>query len=387
MLKLFLLFLLYLSVFNTASNLLIQALTSPSDISALKAFKASIKPSSIKPWSCLASWNFTTDPCSIPRRTQFTCGLTCSPDSTRITQITLDPAGYSGTLTPLLSQLTQLNTLDLADNSFFGPIPSSISSLSNLQILNLRSNWFSGSLPPSISNLKSLESLDISQNSLSGFLPNSINSLSNLRRLDLSFNKLTGSIPKLPKNILELALKGNFLSGSLQKSSFDGLNHLEVVEISENSLAGTLQGWLFLLPSLQQVDLANNSFTRIEIWKPIGGNSNLVAVNLGYNKILGYVPVNFAAYPLLASLSLSYNRLRGGIPLDYSHSKSLKRIFLDGNFLIGKPPAVFFEAKTSVSGSLGDNCLHGCPVSSELCTPAQKPSSICKQAYGGKPRS
>ncbi|KAJ7967505.1 Leucine-rich repeat receptor protein kinase [Quillaja saponaria] len=385
--NLFLHMLLYLTLFHTTTNFLIQALTSPSDISALKAFKASIKPSSINPWSCLASWNFTTDPCSIPRRNHFTCGLTCSPDSTRVTQITLDPAGYSGSLTPFLSQLTQLKTLDLADNYFFGPIPSSISSLSNLQILNFRSNWFTGSLPPSMANLKSIESIDISHNSLSGSLPNSIVSLSNLRRLDMSYNKLTGSMPKLPVNLLELALKGNSLSGSLQKSSFEGLNQLEVVELSENSLAGTLQGWLFLLPSLQQVDLANNSFTRVEIWKPVGGDSDLVAVNLGFNNIHGYAPVNFAAYPLLSSLSLRYNRIRGSIPLEYSQSKSLKRLYLDGNFLIGKPPAVFFGAKTSVAGSLGDNCLQGCPVSSEMCTPAQKPSSVCEQAYGGKPRS
>ncbi|KAI4298496.1 hypothetical protein L6164_032047 [Bauhinia variegata] len=332
------LFLVWFCLFQT-SNLVVQALTSASDISALKAFKASIKPSSIKPWSCLGSWNFSVDPCSLPRRSYFTCGLTCTPDSTRINQITLDPAGYSGTLTPLVSQLTQLAILDLADNSFFGPIPSSLSSLSNLQTLTLRSNSFSGSIPSSITSLKSLETLDLAYNSLSGSLLNSMNFLTSLRRIDLSFNKLTGSIPKLPPNLLELAAKGNSLSGPLYKSSFDGLNQLEVVELGENAFAGTLESWFFLLPSLQQVDLANNSFTRIEITKPAGSNSNLIAVNLGFNKIQGYVPVNFASYPLLSFLSIRYNALRGTIPLEYSQNKSMRRLFLDGNFLIGKPPA------------------------------------------------
>lgn len=368
-----------------------QALTAPSDISALKAFKASIKASSIPPWSCLASWDFTTDPCALPRRTQFTCGLTCSPDSTRVTQITLDPAAYSGTLTPLISQLTQLSTLDLSENSFSGPIPSSISSLSKLQSLTLRSNSFSGSLPPSITNLKSLESLDISHNFLSGFLPNALNSLPNLRRLDLSFNKLAGSLPKLPPNLLELALKRNSLSGSVPKSAFTGLTQLEVVELSENSFSGTLQSWFFLLPSLQQVDLANNSLTGVEIPKPAGnGGGELVAIDLGFNRIEGYPPVNFAGYPVLSSLSLRYNRLRGRIPLEYGRKKSLKRLYLDGNFLIGQPPAGLVT--NGVSGSLGDNCLQACPASSNLCLPSQKPNAICKQAYGGgkgkgKPRS
>ncbi|XP_061368907.1 probable inactive leucine-rich repeat receptor kinase XIAO [Gastrolobium bilobum] len=369
-----------LSLFHFhTNNILVQALTSASDIATLKAFKASIKPSSITPWSCLASWNFTIDPCSVPRRTYFICGFTCTHDSTRINQITLDPAGYSGSLTPLISQLTNLTTLDLSDNSFYGPIPSSLSSLSNLQTLTLRSNSFTGSIPLSITTIKSLESLDLSHNSLSGSLPNSMNSLSNLRRIDLSFNKLTGSLPKLPPNLLELALKANSLSGTLQKSSFEGLNQLEVVELSENALAGKLESWFFLLPSLQQVDLANNSFTGIQISRPVGyGGSNLVALNLGFNKIQDYAPANLAAYPMLSFLSIRYNLLRGTIPLEYGQSKSLKKLFLDGNFLIGKPPAGLFAAGATVSGSLGDNCLQGCPVSSQLCTPAQKPSSFCK---------
>ncbi|XWS54754.1 hypothetical protein CRYUN_Cryun10bG0116100 [Craigia yunnanensis] len=374
----FLLFLLSLS--------LAQALTLPQDISALKAFKASIKPSSIPSWSCLASWDFTTDPCAIPRRTHFICGVTCSPDSTRVTQITLDPVDYSGQLNPLVSQLTQLTTLDLSDNNFFGPIPSSISSLRSLQSLTLKSNSFSGSIPDSVTTLKSLESLDLSYNSLSGPLPKTLNSLSSLRRLDLSYNKLNGFLPKLPYNLLELALRGNYLSGYISKPSFDGLTQLEVVELSENSLSGTIGAWFFLLPSLQQVDLANDSFTSIEISKPPGGNSDLVAVNLGFNKIEGNAPANFADYPQLSSLSLRYNRLRGAIPLGYS-KKSLRRLFLDGNFLIGKPPSEFFAVDTSVSGSLGDNCLQGCPGSSQLCTPLQKSYAVCKQAYGGKPRS
>ncbi|XP_054790912.1 probably inactive leucine-rich repeat receptor-like protein kinase IMK2 [Prosopis cineraria] len=377
---LFLILLAHLSLF--------QARTLSSDLQALKAFKASITPSSIPPSSCLASWNFTDDPCSLPRRSSFVCGLSCSPDSTRVTQITLDPAGYSGSLTSLVSQLTRLITLDLSDNSFSGQIPPSLSSLSNLQSLTLRSNSFSGSIPPSIINLQSLQSLDLSHNSLSGSLPSSMISLAGLRRIDVSFNKLTGPLPKLlPPTLIELALKGNLLSGSLSKFTFEKLHQLEVVELSENMLAGKIEAWFFQLPSLQQVDMANNSFTGVEISRPVGGNSDLVAVNLGFNKIQGFAPANFAAYPVLSFLSLRYNSLRGTIPLEYSQSKSMRRLFLDGNFLMGKPPAGFFSGNggASLSGSFGDNCLQSCPASSQLCTPAQKPSSVCKKVYRGRP--
>ncbi|KAA8545829.1 hypothetical protein F0562_020720 [Nyssa sinensis] len=212
-----------------------------------------------------------------------------------------------------------------------------------------------------------------------------MNSLISLRRLDISFNKLTGSLPKLPPNLLEFALKANSLSGSLYNSSFDGLTQLEVVELSENSFSGTIQAWFFLLPSLQQVNFSNNSITRVEIWKPTNLNSDLVAVDLSFNKLEDNLPRNLSAYPLLSSLSLRYNRLRGPIPSEFSKKESLKRLFLDGNFLNGTPPEDFFSGKTSVSGSLGDNCLQRCPVSSELCLKSQKPSAICQQAYGGKP--
>jgi Leucine-rich repeat (LRR) protein len=201
----------------------------------------------------------------------------------------------------------------------------------------------------------------------------------------LSFNKLTGSIPKLPPNLLELAIKNNLLSGPLQKTTFDGSKQLEVVELSENTLAGTIESWFLLLPSLQQVNLANNSFTGIQISKPArGGGSNLVALNLGFNRIQGYAPANLAAYPLLSFLSIRHNSLRGNIPLEYGKIKSIKKLFLDGNFFVGKPPPGLLATGATVSGSLGDNCLQVCPVSSQMCTTAQKPNSVCKRAYRGR---
>lgn len=371
------------SLFLVVSISSVKSLTLSSDVTALKAFKASIKPSSIQSYSCLGSWNFTNDPCSIPR-VYFTCGLWCDGD--RVTQLTLDPAGYTGTLTPLISKLTQLLTLDLANNKFYGPIPP-LYSLTNLQTLILQFNSFTGSVPPSLTSLKSLETVDLSHNFLTGTLPNSLSSLGKLTRLDLSYNRFTGSLPKLPPNLIQLAIKANFLSGSLNNSAFEGLTQLEVVELSENSLAGTVDGWFFLLPGLQQVDLANNSFARVEIWKPTNANSDLIAVDLGFNRIEGYLPAHFAAYPLLSSLSLRYNRLRGPIPWEYSEKESLKRLFLDGNFLNGSPPDGFFKGGASLSGSLGDNCLQKCPASSQLCLKSQKPSSICQHVYGGKPKS
>ncbi|CDY54465.1 BnaA09g52700D, partial [Brassica napus] len=247
-----------------------------------------------------------------------------------------------------------------------------------------------GSLPESVTRLNSAESIDISRNSLTGSLPKSLSSLSNLRQLDLSYNKLTGSIPKLPQSLIDLALKANSLSGPISKESFTESTQLEVVELAENSFTGTLGAWFFNLQSIQQVDLANNSITGIEVIPPpkkLSGESDLVAVELGFNRIAGNAPASFAAYPRLTSLSLRYNMLHGAIPAEYERSKTLRRLFLDGNYLTGKAPARFVKPETEVMGSLGNNCLRGCPGKAKMCAPSQKPFSICKQAYGGKPKS
>ncbi|XP_047947138.1 leucine-rich repeat receptor protein kinase EMS1-like [Salvia hispanica] len=359
--------------------------TIPSETAALRAFKSAVKPSSIPPSSCLATWNFSADPCATPRITDFTCGITCAGD--RVVQLTLDSQGYSGTLTPLLSQLTQLVTLDLGENDFHGPIPPSIASLPNLQNLILRSNSFSGPLPPSIAAAKSLQTLDLGRNSISGPLPD-LSPLPALTSLDLSYNNLTGPIPRLPPNLVELALKANSLSGSLTETSFAELTHLMVVELAENSLSGAVPSWLFLLPSVQQIDLAKNGITSVSVAAPLAesdSDSELVAVDLSYNKLEGLLPEKFSDYPELRSLALSYNKFVGPIPGQYGREgSSLRRLYLDGNYLNGSAPQGFFSGNGQVSGSFGDNCLRSCPSASELCLKSQKSAFICHQAYAGK---
>ncbi|KAL0422592.1 UNVERIFIED_CONTAM: hypothetical protein Slati_3282100 [Sesamum latifolium] len=60
----------------------------------------------------------------------------------------------------------------------------------------------------------------------------------------------------------------------------------------------------------------------------------------------GFLPANFAKYPMLRSLALSYNRFRGPIPWQYSKKgSSLRRLYLDGNYLNRSPPAGFFSGE------------------------------------------
>ncbi|KAG0494807.1 hypothetical protein HPP92_005801 [Vanilla planifolia] len=333
-----------------------ECLTNAADTVALANLKAAVLSSSMPPFSCLSSWNFsgTTDPCR-----NFLCGISCSTYG-RIISVSLDSAGYYGHLPSAISNLTHLQVLDLSNNFFNGPVPSSLSSLSNLKYLILTSNNFSGPIPFSIlSNLSSLITLELSGNSLSGTLPPSLSSLSALTILDLSYNHL---------------------SGTLIQSAFEPLKRLEVADLAGNQLSGAIKGWLLRLPKIQQVNLANNTFNKWEVWPALlGGGDELVAIDLGYNRIEGQLPEELAEYTSLVALTVSHNSLRGGIPWQYLREKkgaAFRRLFLDGNFLQGRVPVELIGEE--MIGSFGDNCFVGCPSTSAFCSPGQKPGWLCK---------
>ncbi|KAF3338994.1 LRR receptor-like serine/threonine-protein kinase FLS2 [Carex littledalei] len=359
--------------------ILTTSLTLSSDIAALADFKSSI--TNPRQFSCLFKWNFTaSDPCEFP------CGISCTTRSTtnlysRITAITLDPAGYSGRLPASFANLTALEHLDLSGNAFYGRIPRSLFTLPSLKTLVLASNSFAGSIPKLVAKSSSLQKLDLSRNLLTGTVPQSLGSLSSLTTVDLSYNRLTGSIPgSLLPNLVELALRGNSINGFLKQSAFSPLQSIQVIELAGNRLEGKLESWLFLLPSMQQMDLSNNSFTGLSVQSPpVNGTNQFVAIDLGFNHIKGTLPVQLAQFGSLVSVSLRHNLLTGHVPAEYCTAKEgvgFRRLFLDGNFLNGEVPKGFFENENFV-GSFGDNCLEGCPSSMVICSPAQKPQSVC----------
>ncbi|KAI3512197.1 hypothetical protein L1887_19460 [Cichorium endivia] len=115
------------------------------------------------------------------------------------------------------------------------------------------------------------------------------------------------------------------------------LLYLDLTRLSVDKVTETILGWFFLIPSLQQVNLAKNNFTGVEIFKPV--DSNLVAVDLGYNKIIGYPPASFSAYPMLASLTLSYNKLRK----EFHGSTARRRPWVQQNHRLPAAKGVFLR--------------------------------------------
>ncbi|KAM0027877.1 putative non-specific serine/threonine protein kinase [Helianthus debilis subsp. tardiflorus] len=97
-------------------------------------------------------------------------------------------------ISPFISNCTNLQSLDLSNNSLTGPIPTELQYLVNLAVLKLSSNHISGRIPLSIAMCVCLNVIDLHDNDLNRMIPAQVGSLVRLLVFDVSNNKLSGPI-------------------------------------------------------------------------------------------------------------------------------------------------------------------------------------------------
>ena len=122
--------------------------------------------------------------------------ITCSTENLVIS-LGIPSQNLSGTLSPSIGKLTNLQTIMLQNNNITGPISSELGKLSMLQTLDLSDNFFNGKIPTSLGHLRKLQYLRLNNNSFSGECPESLANMAQLTFLDLSFNNLSGSVPRI----------------------------------------------------------------------------------------------------------------------------------------------------------------------------------------------
>nr|GEX92025.1 probable LRR receptor-like serine/threonine-protein kinase At4g36180 [Tanacetum cinerariifolium] len=415
----------YILILIVFTNLCINtiSLTHWEDIQSLKHFKLGINPNSVSPGSCISTWDFSFDPCDTLSTDRFTCGFRCDvafSNVSRVTELTLDRAGYSGSLTSNLN-LPYLTTLDLTNNYFTGSIPGSFSKLTRLTRFSLSSNSFNESIPDSVNSFPdSLEELYLDNNNLHGPVPHSLNTLQNLKRLELQNNQLSNSLPELtqltslyfldvsnnlisgelpasfPANIIQVTMRNNTLQGNIPATLLKDSVYLQVLDLSYNNLTGTLPPELFTHPSLQQLTLSNNNLKWVPSLAEFGGkngegsmfklpeNSKKINKRVKKEGLLFSLPreskqinkrVNGEGYLLpsqseLIAIDLSNNDLHGFLPVFMGYMPKLSALALENNKLSGMIPVQYaVKAVMDMGGSgelapferllLGGNYLFG----------------------------
>ncbi|PIN14017.1 Fibroblast/platelet-derived growth factor receptor [Handroanthus impetiginosus] len=252
-------------------------------------------------------------------------GVSCD-SSNKVSSINLSSRSLSGTLPSELNQLLSLKSLSFQRNHLSGPLPA-LSNLGNLEEVNLDENSFNSIPPDFLSGLTSLQSFSINNNSnlppwtipqslkdsisltsflaskanIVGEIPDIFGSLPNFQTLRLSYNNLTGSLPSsfAKSGIQNLWLNNQAMGFSgtvdvigamtqvqvvwLHSNKFSGpipdlsaCTELSDLQLRDNLLTGVIPDSLTKLPKLQNVALQNNKFQG-----PMPSFPRGVQVNLG----------------------------------------------------------------------------------------------------------
>lgn len=257
-------------------------------------------------------------------------------DFLNLTSLRLSSCQLHGTFPEKILQVHTLVTLDLSDNSLLQGFLPDFPQTTSLQSLMLSKTSFSGFLPDSIGNLKNLLRIELQNCNFTGPIPTSMANLTQLVYLDLSSNRFDGPIPPLhiSKILTHVDLSYNSLTGAISSTSWEQLLNLVYVHLGYNSLNGSIPGSLFLLPMLQQLQLANNKFGGQIPTFSNASSSVLHTLDLSGNRLEGPIPMSIFEIKNLKILVLSSNKLNGTVQLDVFQSlRNLTRLELSYNNL------------------------------------------------------
>ncbi|XP_027152231.1 receptor like protein 21-like [Coffea eugenioides] len=261
---------------------------------------------------------------------------------------------------------TQLQSLNLQDNSFMGNIPQSLGNLTEIWSIDLSYNRLSGEVPEEIATgCSSLMNLVLSYNNLDGNFPSTFMNISNLyilyldsnyftgrisyalspsvsvRYLDFSYNGFQGRIPSLIGNcssLISLDMPANLLEGSLL-DAICKLSQLEFLDLSKNQLIGHLPA-CSQLTSFKFLHLHHNMISG-SILTMLSGSFNLRTLNLRNNKLSGGIPRFTDKLKKLRVLLLRGNELQGHIPLHLCQLQKQTIMDLSQNKFSGPLPSCF----------------------------------------------
>lgn len=297
--------------------------------------------------------------------------------------------------------LTELKSLNLADNNIWSVPTEVFCPLYTLKVLNLTGNqlndvsqlsfsdWGKGPTAPGKACNTGLESLDLSKNDITLLPDNGFTALRSLSTLLLQDNLLTevadrsfvglqylsqlnmanNKIIALPpelfqssRKIRQIFLQNNSIA-VLAPGLLEGLDQLEVLELSHNELTSswinrdTFAGLIRLI----ELNLAYNKITKIDR-HVFRGLYSLQILDLGYNVIESLADNSFTDLKNLQALTLSNNRLKTVNRFDFSELYVLKLLLLESNQIEVIDERAFENLTHLHDLSLNDNKLQVIPT-------------------------
>ena len=121
--------------------------------------------------------------------------------------------------------------------------------------------------------------------------------------------------------------------------SVDDFQPIMSVDISDNSLSGSLFVELFELTKLQELTLDGNKGISGTIPEEIGQLTDLIAVDIDDNALIGTLPSSLYKLTSLEAIDLNSNQLSGTISNDIGQLENLVVVQLDNNDFTGPMPS------------------------------------------------
>ncbi|GAB4833111.1 hypothetical protein Ancab_031357 [Ancistrocladus abbreviatus] len=138
----------------------------------------------------------------------------------------------------------------------------------------------------------------------------------------------------------------------------DGYLHVQVLQLLNMNLSGTLAPELGQLSQLQILDFMWNQING-SIPKEIGNISSLELLLLNGNKLSGFLPDELGQLSHLNRLQLDENNISGSLPTSFANLTSLQHMHLNNNSISGQLPPELSKLPNLLHLLLDNNNLSG----------------------------
>ncbi|KAJ0733440.1 putative non-specific serine/threonine protein kinase [Helianthus annuus] len=235
-------------------------------------------------------------------------------NNTLLEFLTLRNTGFSGVIPESIGNLNLLYFLLFGQCNFSGRIPASLRNLTQLTHLSLYENEFTGHVP-SLASLSKLTVLALGySNIVIEGMYDWVNKLTKLNTLILDGMNIQGEILPHLANLTKLSvvsMEYNFIFGRIP-SSFMNLTQLTVLNLNRNQLQGKISNSFLNFKSLKSLDVYKNSFGGTVGVDSFLGLNKLEYIVLSYNSLSFVTTTNYtnATLPALETLGLASCNLK-----------------------------------------------------------------------------